>query len=65
MRNFTYYAMPNYSRNHEEYCRQMYEWHLNMQNYREQQKAYHLEQARIFQQFVSTKASVSENDSVA
>lgn len=68
MSNFAYYAMPTYSRNHEDFCKQMYEWHLKMHNYREQQKTYHLEQARHFQKFIGEKANVSgisDNNSVA
>lgn len=60
----TYYAMQTYTRNHDDYCRQMYEWHMKMQRYREQQRVYHVEQAKHFQALMGQKANVS-NDSVA
>ncbi|KIL38688.1 hypothetical protein SD70_24890 [Gordoniibacillus kamchatkensis] len=65
MSNFTYYAMPTYTRDHETYCKQMYDWHMKMHHYREQQRAYHLEQAKHFQKLTGEKAHVSDNNNVA
>lgn len=63
MSNFNYPTMPMYSREQETYCTQMYEWHMQMAQYQEQKRSYHLESAKHFQQFIRGNVA-AKNSSV-
>lgn len=65
MSNFTYYPMPTYTRNHDGYCRQMMDWHVKMQQYREHLQAYHIEQVQHYRKLLGEKAGAPDNHNVA
>lgn len=44
--------MPMYTQDHATYCRQMYDWHMQMVKYQDQKRTYHLERANHYQQFI-------------
>jgi hypothetical protein len=61
MSTFNYPAMPMYSRDDANYCAQMYDWHTQMAQYQEQKRAYHLESAKHFQQFVRVNVAAKNS----
>jgi len=52
MQNFNYPVMPMYSHDHGAYMRSMHDWHMSMAQYHEQQRAFHNDRARHFQQMM-------------
>ncbi|MCY9664433.1 hypothetical protein M5X11_05600 [Paenibacillus alginolyticus] len=58
--SFTHYQMPMYTQDHETYWKQMYDWHMKMHHYKEQLRAYHLDQAKHFQKLMGEKIKTSE-----
>jgi hypothetical protein len=56
MDQFTHYAMPIYTPDQATYFRQLYEWHLKMNQYQEQLRTYHLESAMHFQRLAEERA---------